>query len=187
MAKKMTFSEKRRTTSFQHLTHPPKTRHKEKTMSSKKKSSKKDKVKIAIRYGVAIPERALMDLLRLDCAGALVKFSKEFAEWSPKEILERMKGLGEVFNVTSAVLDLIQSSWQDALQEYAENTKLPKNFYPAGCKPAKTAKGKKGLTEQEQRKVRALRKQGLSIKAIGKELHRAEKVVADFVRTLPKK
>lgn len=187
MAKNKTFSEKRKKTFSRPLTHPQKTKHKEKKMSSKKKNCKKDEVKIAIRYGVAIPERALMDLLRLDCAGALVKFSKEFAEWSPKEILERMKGLGEVFNVTSAVLDLIQSSWKDALQEYAESTKLPKNVCPKGCKPAKSANVKKGLSEQEQHKIRALRKQGLSIKAIGKELHRAEKVVADFVRTLPQK
>lgn len=43
------------------------------------------------------------------------------------------------------------------------------------------------LSEAEQKKARALRKRGLSIKAIGKELHRNEKVVAAFVRCcLPK-
>lgn len=187
MEKSQTFLMKRMTTSSLHLTHPPPTKNKGGKMSEKKKNTKKDKVKIAIRYGVAIPERDLMNMLRLDCAAEMLKLSKEYEGWSSEQIFAKMRELGDVFAVTTAVLGLIQDSWKDALQKYAKDVQLPRGFCPKESKPVKSAKGKKGLSEQEQHKIRALRKQGLSIKAIGKEIHRAEKLVADFVRTLPKK
>ena len=43
------------------------------------------------------------------------------------------------------------------------------------------------LTTAEQAKVRSLRKAGMPIKAIGKEIHRGEKVVSAFVHSLEKK
>ena len=65
--------------------------------------------------------------------------------------------------------------------------KTPKFKLSKKPKASEEPKAKPLLSIEETKKIRALRKQGLSIKAIGKEIHRAEKVVADFVRTLPKK
>lgn len=153
-------------------------------MSTKEKNNK---FKVAIRYGVTVPERALMDLLRLDCAGKIFEFRQGLDKLKPTAVFSKMKSLKEVFAIASGVLGIIQDAWKDALKEYADKTKLPVGTCPPGCKPGKPTKTKASLTEIEKRKIRALRKQGLTIKAIGKEIHRAEKVVADFVRTLTKK
>lgn len=150
-------------------------------MSTKKKNNK---FKVAIRYGVAVPEQALMDLIRLDCAKRISEFGKGIEMVSPKDFVA--KQIKDVFAVTASVLGIIQDTWKEALKEHADKTKLPTNC-PSGHKPVKPLTAKKSLSEIEKRKIRALRKQGLTIKAIGKEIHRAEKVVADFVRTLPKK
>lgn len=164
-------------------------------MSAKKKA-KKNKIKLAIHCGVAVPEKAVMDLLRLDCAGKLYEFGRQFESLPPAEVFEQMKSLEEVLAVTAGVLAIVQNQWKDAFkkpEKKAECTacKPPKKAKPAKgkktAKPAKPKKAKAILSEIEQRKVRALRKRGLPIKAIAKEIHRAEKVVADFVRALPKK
>lgn len=161
-------------------------------MSAKKKA-KKNKIKLAIHCGVAVPEKAVMDLLRLDCAGKLYEFGRQFESLPPAEVFEQMKSLEEVLAVTAGVLAIVQNQWKDAFKKPEKKAdckgcKPPKKAKPAkGKKPTKKIKAKNPLTEVEQRKIRALRKRGLPIKAIGKEIHRAEKLVADFVRTLPKK
>ena len=58
-------------------------------------------------------------------------------------------------------------------------------------KPVKAVKPCKkpccgGLTKAEQAKVRALRKTGMPIKAIAKEIHRRDKAVAAFVHSFEK-
>ena len=166
-------------------------------MSKKKKQTKNNNVKVAVRYGVAVPEKPLSELIRLNCAKELFSLSKDLEHLFPFAPSEEIKNLKEVFSVTSGVIGIIQDAWQKALKEFSDGKKPPKGCYPGKCKPSKPSKQTKPtkakptkkatLTETEQRKIRSLRKQGLSVKAIGKELHRAEKVVADFVRALPKK
>lgn len=148
------------------------------------KKAKCNKDNVAIRYGVAIPEKDLMQLLEFNCAEELRKLGVTFASDVPPECPSVKASL----LLAAKILKDIQDAWAAALKEYADATKLPKGFVPKGCKPTKpvkTASKKPILSNEEKGKIRALRKSGLSIKAIGKEIHRAEKVVRDFCKTLP--
>lgn len=159
------------------------------------KKAKCNKDKVAIRYGVAIPEKDLMAILKFDCAKQIERMGKElFSEmkslkWDNGKVLDfSCPDMRAVCRTAATVLGIIQDAWTAALKEYADATKLPKGFVPKGYKPAKpekTASKKPILSNEEKGKIRALRKSGLSIKAIGKEIHRAEKVVRDFCKTLP--
>ena len=160
--------------------------------AAKKTKSKKSDYKIAIRYGVTIPEKDLMKLIELNCAKAIRDAGKSlFAhmksmKWDNGKILDfSSPDMRKVCSVAANVLEMIQDSWKEALREYADATKLPKDFIPSGFKPTKYKPAKAKLSNEEIGKIKALRKSGLSIKAIGKEIHRAEKVVRDFVHTLP--
>ena len=148
-------------------------------MSAKKKPTKKtpakkgkDDVIIAVRYGVTVPERDLIDLLRLDC-------SKKIKEFCSKVEAEMPKAMKEVFSVASGILGIIQDAWKDAIKfNSGEKNESAR---------AKTDKQPKSgtLSEKEKVAIRILRMQGRTIKAISKEIHRSDKVVAPFVKTLP--
>lgn len=153
----------------------------------KKKSSNKVKT----YHGIAIAEKSLMELLRLNCAKQIEQLGKEFFGEIKSIVVKDGKtfdfstpDMRKVCQVVSYVLRAIQDSWSVALKEFAEATKLPRNFVPTGYQAAKSSKKQKPmLSKDEMGKIRALRKSGLSIKAIGKEIHRAEKVVRDFIKT----
>lgn len=180
---------------------------------NKKKTNDKADIKVAIRYGVDIPERELRDLIRLDCAKKILTCEKAFGELNgifqkngaklPLSVIDNMIDLHEALAVSSEVLAIVQEAWRYALEDYVDKEKTarqPKGKECKKCQPSKEVKKsaspakknkkslpKSGLSPAEQNMVRSLRLNGLSIKAIGKEIHRNEKVVADFVRRLPKK
>ena len=156
------------------------------------KKAKCNKDKVAIRYGVAIPEKDLMAILKFDCAKQIERMGKElFSEmksmkWDNGKVLDfSSPDMRAVCRTADTVLGIIQDAWTTALKEYADSTKLPKGFVPDGYKSANPAKAKPLLSNDEKGKIRSLRKSGLSIKEIGKEIHRAEKVVRDFCKKLP--
>lgn len=165
--------------------------------TSKPKMPKADKIRLNIRYGVSIPETDLMQLISNGgCAKKLRTMRKEIKEWvddlSAAEYwtydVTKANGYAQVLATVANVLDIIEGAWTEALKEYAEDTKLPEHVkFPKQDKPSK-GKAKLGtLSKEEQAKVKELRKQGFSIKAIGKTIHRAEKVVAEFVKTVDRK
>ena len=159
---------------------------------SKPKTPNVDDIRFEVRYGVSIPETNLMELIRDGgCAGKLREMKKEIGEWIDELTVDetlvsdigKAKNYEKVLTTVADVLDIIEGAWKSALCEYAESTGFSK-------KPEKAAKAKSTggvLTKAEQAKVKALRKQGFSIKAIGKTIHRAEKAVADFVKSIDKK
>lgn len=148
---------------------------------AKKAKLKKDDIKVALRYGISIPEKDLMKLLEFNCAKELKQLGIAFASDVPPECPSVKSSL----LLAAKILGNIQDAWEEALKEFADATKLPKGVVPKGYKEAEPTKTKAILSNDEKGKIRALRKTGLSIKAIGKEIHRAEKVVRDFCKTLP--
>ena len=115
--------------------------------------------------------------------------------------LKGTENLLQYITVAAEVLGTIDKQWRKVLFDYAETCKLPKDFCPPGCKPLNAPEKqqdkksrpqktrfskKKGklpiLSLREQNEVRTLRTvYNLPIKVIAKQVHRAEKVVANFV------
>ena len=152
----------------------------------KKKTSKKptNKVNVQVRYGISVPEPDMFNLIKNDAAGILSDFFEKYLKWIPNDIYRISKSL-------ITVLRDAQAEWSSALAPYIQSGKSPAKENWVRKQMTKQLDGTKvkgakpKLSDAEVKKVVSLRAKGLSIKAIGKTIHRAEKVVADIVRTLP--
>ncbi|MBO6031863.1 MAG: helix-turn-helix domain-containing protein [Prevotella sp.] len=162
----------------------------------KKKANKKkaDKVKVIVEYGISVPEKALFDIIKFDAAGILEKFfSKKGTAFSPeiKEIadtvVEIVKGAQELWGCE--LLPYIEKGTSPADEDWVvKHTATPAKLGKKVVKPLKKIPKKTGayLSEAETKRIRSLRAKGMSIKAIGKAIHRSDKTVSAYLRTLKK-
>ena len=160
----------------------------------KKKTSKKptNNVNVQVRYGISVPEPDMFNLIKNDAAGILSDFFEKYLKWIPNDI----------YRISASLITVLrdaQAQWSAALAPYIKSGKSPAKedwvrkqmvkqhdgTKVKGAKAKKDKAAKPKLSNAEVKKVVSLRAKGLSIKAIGKTIHRAEKVVADIVRTLP--
>lgn len=140
------------------------------------------KPKIEIKYMVAIPEPTMLSLIQQDCAHKIATLIEGEEEKLDNSLMgDRVKAIQTALGVVEDVISIAQETWKDIRKSLAKSPKsenLPTKQKPTrGCKAA-------SLSDSEKGKIRALRKRGMSIKAIGKEIHRAEKAVANFIHSL---
>jgi len=165
-----------------------------------KKTDKKksNAVKVQVRYGISIAEPDLFKLIKEDAAKAITEFRKNF----PVVIEPRMD---DILTAIIRIAQEAQDVWGATLSYYISTGTSPaaeinegkwdgkhtvsnsKHLNDKVVFPEKGTVSKPLVSNSELKTILNLRSKGMSIKAIGKAIHRAEKVVADIVRTLPKK
>ena len=158
---------------------------------AKGKNKKKDDIKFAVRYAVSVPEKDLMTLIKGNGAMALKLFCSTIKDINksgkiPQGFFDDLNKFNEVLQSIANIVYDVQVTWEDALKKYAEEGKSPSDELNKWNPPQVTTK-RPSLSVEEKAKVERLRRKGFTIKDIGKELHRAEKVVSDYVHLLEKK
>ena len=158
---------------------------------AKGKNKKKDDIKLAVRYAVSVPEKDLMTLIKGNGAAALKLFCSTVKAINksgkiPQGFFDDLNKFNEVLKSIANIVYDVQVTWEDALKKYAEEGKSPSDDLNKWNPPKVTTK-KPSLSVEEKAKVERLRRKGFTIKDIGRELHRAEKVVSDYVHLLEKK
>lgn len=133
----------------------------------KKASKKVNTPKPEIYYVVTIPRADVLNLLHMDCERAIKQFSK-------------LPGMTEFSAVFERVLVRIRNAWEQLLTSKKKPDASKKN--PTNVKKVAKKRVSATLSKEEKGMIRALRKQGLSIKSIGKEIHRGEKLVRTFIK-----
>ena len=142
-------------------------------MKKTKPQGCKPDVAVKLSYGVTIPEDELMKLIQFDCAKAVKKMGEEFFKEIPAELA-----------VASAVLGIIQDAWSDAVVDFTKKGK--KGQKKPAKKPIKTAdKPKEALSPADVNTIVKLRKQGKSLKEVGKAIHRSDKTVSAYLKAHP--
>ena len=151
---------------------------------------KTDETMLAIRYGITIPEKELNDLIKMMCAEKLIELGKSFNEVIEEmrktengsvDAIDFLSEFEDVLDVVTSVVSLIEKQWGAIIDQKEKGKKTMKT--KKAKKPVESP-AKFDLKSAEQAKIRALRKTGMPIKAIGKEIHRAEKVVSRYVHFL---
>lgn len=158
---------------------------------AKGKDKKKDDIKLAVRYAVSVPEKDLMTLIKGNGATALKLFCSTIKAINKSGKIPQgfFDDIGKFTDILESMANIawdVQMEWEDALKKYAEEGKSPSDDLDKWNLPKVTTK-KPSLSLEEKAKVERLRRKGFTIKDIGKELHRAEKVVSDYVHLLEKK
>ena len=154
------------------------------------KSKKKGNIKVAVRYAVSVPENDLMTIIKGNGAMALRLFCSTVKDINksgkiPQGFFDDINKFMSVLESIANIVSEVHSTWGAALKPYADENRLPSDELKKvdlTKKPTKTA-----LSFAEKVVVRRLRRKGFTIKDIGKEIHRAEKVVADYVRLIEKR
>lgn len=174
-------------------------------MATKKKEAKKksnkpqnDDIILDCRIAVDFPENELVKIVTtrsLDTLTGFLKCLDHSISQASKETKKKYAGEIAVAESLSSALAMavktfeqIENQFGEELRHYAEEAKLPpkkKETKATDTKKPKKAPLGNHLSKQEKDTIKKLRKDGASIKAIGKAIHRAEKTVADFVKTLP--
>lgn len=182
-------------------------------MSKKKKEQKSSQPQTAIV--IDIPQSDLMTLIKDGgCADEIENVAEEIKKKSPQKA-KSYKCAAKILRTIEYVWKEILKEYADATAlpkdfvpegfvltnkderkktckcaKKAKNTDKGKTCLSCGKTKKKeavkiTVRKTPSLTEAEKKVVAHLRSKGFSIKRIGKEIHRAEKAVADYVRTLP--
>ena len=159
-------------------------------MKKKTKANPTKGLVLGTSIEVQIPVGKVSEAKGLRCSSELEKFRNDFQKTLDlvkndkkvsKDDVKLFENLFNVFDATTAVMKIVE----------AMPIEVKKPACKKPCKSeAKPAAKKKPccgfLSEEEKRKIKALRKSGMSIKAIGKGIKRGEKVVSDFVHSLEK-
>ena len=158
---------------------------------AKVKDKKKDDIKLAVRYAVSVPEKDLMTLIKDNGAMALRMFCSTVKSIKKSGRIPQgfFDDIGKFTDILESMANIawdVQMEWGEALKKYADEGKSPSEDLNKWNPPKVTTK-KPSLSVEEKAKVERLRRKGFTIKDIGKELHRAEKVVSDYVHLLEKK
>ena len=82
---------------------------------------------------------------------------------------------------------MVQQRWSDVLKGYAEDSEIHISDSKGRTGKPKKEVEKAIFSNDEIEEIKRLRGLGLSIKNIGKAIHRREKVVADFVKSFESK
>lgn len=155
-----------------------------------RKNKKKDNINVAVRYAVSVPEKDLMTIIKGNGAMALRLLCATVKDINksgkiPQGFFDDLNKFAEVLESIANIVSDVHGTWGEALKPYADENRLPsdelKKLDPIK-KPKKTA-----LSFAEKVVVGRLRRKGFTIKDIGKEIHRAEKVVADYVHLIDKR
>lgn len=159
---------------------------------AKNADNKNGNFKAAVRYYVSVPEKDLMNLIKCNAAKTIkdlcktVKSIKKSGE-VPQGIFDELNAFADTLISISGVVDQVQQCWADTLREYAEKSEIHLGDLKGTTgKPKKVGK-KAILSNEEIEEIKRMRGLGMTIKYIGKAIHRREKVVSDFVRSFEAK
>ena len=157
-----------------------------------KPEKKKDNIKVAACYAISLPEKDLMNLIRCNAAKTIKDFCKTMKSIKKsgkvsQGIIEELNDFADTLMSISGVVDMVQQGWADMLKEYAEQTKLPSSDLKACTGKTKKAGKNYILSKGEMDDIERMREMGMTIKQIGKAIHRREKVVSDFVKSVDAK
>ena len=153
---------------------------------AKNANKKKGNVKTSVMCAVSVTEKDLMNLVMSDAASSIKDFCKTVRSIKksgvvPQGFFDELNSFADTLTSISGVVDMVQQSWSDVLKGYAEDSEIHISDSKGGTvKPKKDVK-KSIFSKDEIEEIKRLRGLGLSIKNIGKAIHRREKVVADFV------
>lgn len=158
----------------------------------KKPNKKKDSIKVAMRYAVSVPEKDLMNLIKCNAAKTIKDFCRTVKSIKksgkvPQGIFDELNAFADTLVSISGVIDVVQQCWGSALKEYAEQTKFQSDDLQALTDRKPQAGNKPILSKDEIAEIKRLRGNGMTIKYIGKAIHRREKVVSDFVKSFETK
>lgn len=159
---------------------------------AKNANKKKGNVKTSVMCAVSVTEKDLMNLVMSDAASSIKDFCKTVRSIKksgvvPQGFFDELNSFADTLTSISGVVDMVQQSWSEVLKGYAEDSEIHVSDSKGRTgKPKKEVKNSI-LSKDEIEEVKRLRGLGLSIKNIGKAIHRREKVVADFVKSFEAK
>lgn len=170
--------------------------------SAKKKTQKQNCEKkpiLTIRYGVAIPEKQIIDLIESHSAKMIAELANKVSEMGlfadkSSEDFWASNGLNSIMAGVKAGLDVLQiveEAWADAVHECTRSEKATKKPDAKGCKPCSDCKPQKptkssslAFSPKEIALIEKLRKQGKSLKFIGKAIHHSDKAVSAYLKKI---
>lgn len=150
-------------------------------------------VKPVVRFSVDIPDKDLENLIKLNAAKAFSDTARELKEFCsvfplPRIVGDSLEALAANCESVGFVLNVLQ-------QGFSKNAKKP-TMPKKGEQPVKIGKPIASvkptatyvkLSRLEKSRIKEFRSNGLSIKEIAKELHRSDRPVAAYVKTIEKK
>lgn len=159
---------------------------------AKNANKKKGNVKTSVMCAVSVTEKDLMNLVMSDAASSIKDFCKTVRSIKksgvvPQGFFDELNSFADTLTSISGVVDMVQQCWSDVLKGYAEDSEIHISDSKGGTgKPKKEVK-KSILSKDEIEEIKRLRGLGMTIKYIGKAIHRREKVVSDCVKSFESK
>lgn len=159
---------------------------------AKNANKKKGNVKTSVMCAVSVTEKDLMNLVMSDAASSIKDFCKTVKSIKksgvvPQGFFDELNSFADTLTSISGFVDMVQQCWSDVLKGYAEDSEIHISDSKGGTGKQKKEVEKAIFSNDEKEEIKRMRGMGMTIKYIGKAIHRREKFVSDFVKSFEAK